>query len=253
MKHSPLSPHSSSPYSSQYMEVETDEEPLQELTLDALRLAFVEVDREDGGHEDGVHGDSSSETEDTRDTFGEAAVIPTTPETVLEAILFVGNSDNSPITMEKCCELLRNVTPDEIRHIVDSLNHRYETVGAPQRIVWEPETRLSLRMILHDSFQNEVEKFSGKTRETQLSQTAIEVLALIAYRQPITAEEIQQIRKTSVGSLLTQLVRRELLTAHILQKDTRKVTQYRTTRRFLDIFGLASLDDLPTADEMEGV
>jgi len=90
-------------------------------------------------------------------------------------------------------------------------------------------------------------KFYGRVREAKLSQAAIDTLAIVAYRQPLTSETVSQLRGTLSGHLLTQLVRRQLLTAERLE-DSRRM-QYRTTDRFLELFGLESLEELPDSEE----
>ena len=88
----------------------------------------------------------------------------------------------------------------------------------------------------------------AKARQVRLSQAAIEVLSIVAYNQPISPEEIHRLRGVPSGSLLTQLVRRQLL---LLERSTEnKLVQYRTTERFLELFGLSSLADLPRSKEL---
>jgi segregation and condensation protein B len=91
-------------------------------------------------------------------------------------------------------------------------------------------------------------------REARLSPAAIDVLALVAYRQPATKQEIDSIRGTESGHLLRQLVRRRLIdivhrTESLLEK--KREVSYGTTERFLELFGLKSLEDLPQTQDLQ--
>ena len=87
-------------------------------------------------------------------------------------------------------------------------------------------------------------QFYGEVRHAKLNQNAIDVLAVVAYNQPVSKEEINKIRTRSSGPVLNQMVRRQLLTFEMTEsKPHRKI--YSTTDRFLDLFGLETLVDLP--------
>jgi segregation and condensation protein B len=95
------------------------------------------------------------------------------------------------------------------------------------------------------------DKFYSKAKETQLTQSAIDCLALVAYQPGITREEIEKQWNQPAASMLSNLVRRGLL--RIEKPSTAPASHpgnYFTTDRFLDVIGLDSLDDLPLADEL---
>lgn len=174
--------------------------------------------------------------------------VPLTPETLFEAMLFVGDRDNRPLSPFRAAELMRNVEPGEIRELVERLNERYARFSRPYRIIEDGD---GFRMVLDSAFDSIRARFYGKIREAKLSQQAIDVLAVVAYRQPISAEEVQAVRKTPSGSVLTQLVRRGLLGIERKTESKKPILFYRTTPRFLELFGLDSLDDLPMPEEIE--
>jgi len=95
-----------------------------------------------------------------------------------------------------------------------------------------------------------MEKVFGGVREARLSTQAIDVLALVAYRQPATKVEIDSLRGAESASLLRQLVRRGLIQVMYRAEAERKEVSYGTTARFLEMFGLQSLDDLPKTQEL---
>jgi segregation and condensation protein B len=86
-------------------------------------------------------------------------------------------------------------------------------------------------------------------RRVRLSQASIDTLSLVAYRQPISREDIDRLRGTKSSAILNQLVRRQLL--HIERPpDKPRQAFYTTTERFLELLGLESLDDLPQQLEL---
>ena len=172
---------------------------------------------------------------------------PVSPTSILEAMLFVGNRDNQPLTAARAAELMRGVESGEIPTLVDQLNARYRANGCPYEIISEGA---GYRMVLRKTFYPLRGKFYGRVREARLSQAAVDVLAIVAYRQPLTAEEVSRLRGTPSAHILNQLVRRQLLQ---VQRTTgeHRATTFRTTQRFLDLFGLASLDDLPQSEELD--
>ena len=106
------------------------------------------------------------------------------------------------------------------------------------------------RLTLRKSFHPLRNRFYGRIREARLSQGAIDVLAIVAYQQPLTSEQIGRLRGKPSSHVLAQLVRRGLL--RIERKDTkRRTAQYFTTDRFLQLFGMQSLEDLPQSEELQ--
>jgi segregation and condensation protein B len=105
-------------------------------------------------------------------------------------------------------------------------------------------------MTLLDEFASLRDKFYGKVREARLSQVAIDVLSLVAYNQPMSRAELDALRDKDNGPILSQLIRRRLLLIE-RRDDAPQIKYYRTTDRFLKLFGLASIDDLPRTQELE--
>ena len=169
------------------------------------------------------------------------------PKTILEAMFFVGNLENQPLSIQKAAGLMRGVDSGEILDLVKELNQRYRDNGCPYSIVSEGA---GYRMALRHEFGPVRNKFYGHVREARLSQAAKEVLAIVAYRQPLTSERMTTLRGTPSGHLLTQLVRRRLLRVE-RQPGKRRTVLYRTTDRFLELFGLENLDDLPQSEELD--
>lgn len=167
------------------------------------------------------------------------------PASILEAMLFVGNSMGEPLTSARVSELMRGVLPSEVPDLVEQLNRRYAAGGCPYFIVSEGA---GYRMALRREFWPIRNRFYGRIREARLSQAAIDVLAIVAYRQPVTADTVSQLRGHPSNHLLAQLVHRRLLRIERTANQPR-LAQYWTTDRFLSLFGLSSLGDLPRSDD----
>ena len=105
-------------------------------------------------------------------------------------------------------------------------------------------------MVIRSEFEKVRDRFYGPIREAKLSQAAVEVLALVAYNQPTTSEKISQLRGHPSGSILSQLVRRQLLRFEKPEKKPRTPV-YHTTPRFLKLFGLSNLEELPKNQELD--
>ena len=105
--------------------------------------------------------------------------------------------------------------------------------------------------MLREAFHPLRNRFYGRIRQARLSQAAIDVLAIVAYHQPLTSEQISRLRGKPSGHVLAQLVRRGLLRIE-RQQTERRTAQYFTTDRFLRLFSLEGLDDLPQSEDLEG-
>jgi len=211
-----------------------------DLIQDQDRTSASDPQAEDDADEDGEPYESIEASEEEHCEIS--------PRTIFEAMLFVGNRENKPLAPERAAELMRNVSPEELIEIVQELNDKYARVNAPYHIIREDD---GFRMVLRPEFESVRAGFYNKVRETKLSQAAIDVLAIVAYRQPITADEVQQARKSPSQSILQQLVKRDLIEAQKILNQKKTTTLFRTTDRFLKLFQLESLDDLPTAEEID--
>ena len=168
---------------------------------------------------------------------------------VVEAALFVGGMS---LTAKKLSSLFH--TEHEfgfVECLIDELNQQYQQEGRPYSItLGEGGYRMTL-LPEFDSVRNKV--FGYGPKDVKLSQDALEVLALVAYRQPITKTQMEALGKPNPGPLLRQLLQRELVRIdreHSASESQRKSDPpYATTPRFLSLFGLGSLRDLPIAED----
>lgn len=176
------------------------------------------------------------------------SIVPVEPLTILEAMLFVGDPQNIPLRPEKAAVLMRGVSVQEIHQLVSELNNRYKSDACPWHIRLEQD---GYYLRLRDEYASVRDVFYGKVRLARLSQSAIDVLALVAYEQPLTADDVNRLRGVQSNAILNQLVQRNLLRVERERRGTRSVAVYFTTERFLDLFALESLEDLPQSEELE--
>lgn len=172
---------------------------------------------------------------------------PISPESIVEAMLFVGRPNGQPLSAREIAAAMRGVSPSEVEAAVGTLNAVYLRDGAPYAIVQEST---GFRLVLREQFCRVRDKLYGRIRESRLSPAAIEVLSLVAYHQPISLARIDQLRGSPSGGMLRSLVRRELVRME-RPADRSGQPSYRTTGRFLRLFGLENLDELPRNTELE--
>lgn len=179
---------------------------------------------------------------------------------ILEALLFSADKPLSPAELRQVLKTaaeqaeeteiqqFKKVKVDALNSALEELATEHEAVGRSYRLVcvagsWQFVTRSDyapwLRVLL-----------GHKPRPTRLSQPALETLAIIAYRQPLTRSEMEQIRGVSVDGVMQTLTDRGLVQSMGRAEVVGRPMTYGTTPAFLEYFGLASLDDLPSADEL---
>jgi segregation and condensation protein B len=168
-----------------------------------------------------------------------------TPAQIIEAALFVGGG---ALTAKKICALLRGSFDVAFVHkAIDELNAQYLSEARPYEIVsGDGGYRLELRSE-YEKLRQRV--YGSGPREVKLSQDILEVLALVAYQQPISQPEVESHGKQNAGNLLRQLLRRDLVSIQ-RGEGGRKDVRYLTTPRFLQVFGLGNLDELPQPDDL---
>lgn len=180
---------------------------------------------------------------------GEApsAEVKVTTRSITEALLFVGRPDNEPLSAEVMASTMRDITADEVAQAIAELNTEYQADGSAMTIVG---SAAGYRMVLREEMERVRDRFVGKVQQATLTPAAMEVLSVIAYRQPIDQKTIDALRKQKSQSHVALLVRRGLVNVERSAAGPRQV-RYVTSPRFLQIFGLASIEQLPQAAEFD--
>jgi segregation and condensation protein B len=166
--------------------------------------------------------------------------VPPTPIQIIEALLFVGGP---ALTAEQAAEAIRGLSVDQFRECLDTLNRVYRSQNRPYSVVHGPAGYV---LRVGRKYAAVRERLYGGPREARLNQPALDVLSLVAYRQPVGKAEIDGARGMDSVGVLRQLVRLGLIASET-GEDGQAV--YRTTARFLDVFHLRNLDDLPELGE----
>ncbi len=166
------------------------------------------------------------------------------PRQVIEAALFVGGAS---LTTKRLGSILgEGTSAEDVEELVASLNSQYAREYRPYEIrLGEGGYRLTLREAF-EAVQDRV--YGNSPKDVKLSQEAMEVLAFVAYRQPVNRDDLEETGKSNPTTLIRQLMRRQLVQLERSEADANDVT-YHTTPRFLELFGLRSLKDLPLPED----
>jgi segregation and condensation protein B len=223
------------------------------ISLDKLSAAFAEMLRpsdqqaataEGAGAQEQSEGQPDSPPAGVEQAKADWDDVEVSPRNLLEAMLFVGDPAGEPLTSQQIIGLIRGVSARDVQHLVEQLNETYCADGSPYEIV---SRGAGYQLALRDGFESIRARFYGRIREARLSQAAIDVLAVVAYRGPVTADQVSQLRAAPSRAILSQLVRRQLIRIE-RPEETPRSPVYRTTDRFLRLFNLTSLNDLPRSE-----
>jgi segregation and condensation protein B len=151
-----------------------------------------------------------------------------------------------PLAAKRLADLLPRCSPERTRELVAELNAEYAAQGRAFEI---SEVAGGFQMRTLPEFAPYVQQLQSG-RPLRLSPAALETLAVVAYRQPVTRAEIEFVRGVDVGAVLRSLLERKLVRIAGHREVPGRPMLYATTRRFLEVFGLATLDDLPTLREI---
>lgn len=161
---------------------------------------------------------------------------------IVEALLF---ASDAPVGAGKLAELAGAATPVRVRQTIKQLNEKYETAELSFRI---EAIAGGFQMLTLADYQPWLMKLNKQRSRSRLSNAAIETLAIIAYKQPIIRAEIDTIRGVASGDALTRLREMGLIKIVGRAELVGRPMLYGTTRKFLDVFGLANLEQLPTIE-----
>jgi segregation and condensation protein B len=180
------------------------------------------------------------------ETAAEPAASEDAPlKALLEAIIYVAEE---PVTAAQIAPVVGQ-SEEKVRQLLDQLMGEY---GSPERGLMIREVAGGYKMGTKPEHHEAVRAFAKSlTPALKLSLAALETLALIAYKQPITAPEIMEIRGVQGAGVLKTLLERKLITAAGRKPVLGRPILYKTTKEFLVQFGLKDLSELPTLKEFE--
>ena len=163
---------------------------------------------------------------------------------ILEALLL---ASPEPLTAQRLARIVPELSARELGGEIEALNAEYESSGRAFRVE-EIGGGYQLRTL------PELAPWLAELQPApplRLSGPALETLAIVAYKQPLTRAEIEHVRGVDVGAVLRSLLERRLVRIAGHREVPGRPILYATTRRFLEVFGLAELGDLPTLREIE--
>ena len=162
----------------------------------------------------------------------------------VEAVLVVSDA---AISAKRLAQLATLADVFEARELIDKLNRAYELDGSAFRI---ERVASGFRLLTIPAYAFWLGKLHQRTAELRLTPPALETLAIVAYRQPITRVDIEKIRRVQCSDMLKQLMERGLVRIGGEEDSLGRPFLYETTRQFLELFGLANLDALPMAESL---
>jgi len=164
---------------------------------------------------------------------------------VIEALLF---ASDVPLTINRLVKVLENIKESDILKAIDELNSEYDAsgrsfrvrkIGGGYQLVTNPEFSKYIKIL-----------YKGRVR-SRLSQAALEALSIIAFKQPISRPEIDQIRGVNSDGVVKTLLERNLISLAGRSDSLGRALLYGTTDEFLRYFGINSIEDLPRPKELE--
>ncbi|CAG0950475.1 Segregation and condensation protein B [Phycisphaerales bacterium] len=152
-------------------------------------------------------------------------------------------------TRAKVDEIARRSAIQRVDRAVEWLNDEYDRSGRAFRV---ESVAGGYRVLTLPKFAGVIAELHRSRLGQKLTRQAVETLAIVAYKQPITRAQLEAIRGVSCGEVLKSLIERRLVTVKGRAEELGRPLLYGTSKAFLDVFGLASLKDLPTPAELKG-
>src|SRR5690606_9474905 len=166
------------------------------------------------------------------------------PKRIIEALFF---ASDAPLGVEELARADEALDESTVLEAIEALRQEYEERGHAFQIY---DIAGGYQLLTRPEYAPYLERFDTVVRAAKLSPAALEVLAIIAYRQPIGRAEIEEIRGVGSSGVLRTLQERELIAVAGRGEGLGRPLLYGTTPKFLEHFGFRSLDDLPRPDDL---
>ena len=168
-------------------------------------------------------------------------------KSAMEAMLF---ASDKPLTIDQARKALDNLDASLVRKILEELKAEYEQSRRGIRLA---EVAGGFQMITASDFAVFLKKLFRERHVERLSKPALETLAIIAYKQPVTKMEIESLRNVNVDGVMASLQEKNLIRISGRKKAPGRPFVYSTTRQFLEYFGLKTLEELPKMEEFSNL
>jgi len=166
-------------------------------------------------------------------------------QSIVEALIM---ASPEPIASRKIAEVIERLSPGKVGKAVAELNNRYMETQTCFRI---RELAGGYQFYIIPEYSGYVQELFTRRRKMRLTRAALETLAIVAYRQPVTKTEIEHIRGVASDGVIHNLLSKKMILIKGRAKTVGRALQYCTTDEFLKFFGLGSLEDLPKMSEIE--
>ena len=191
---------------------------------------------------DGIIDDADDESQDAQ---SDAAEEPAVNFALLEALLL---STHHPLTAGRLAELLDLQATRFVRKAIAELNRQYESTGRAFRI---EQVAGGYQVLTLPDFGEALKKLHQKEADAKLTKAALETLAIIAYKQPVLRADVEAIRGCACGETIRSLMEKHLVKIAGRAEEPGRPILYGTTKRFLELFGLNSIKDLPQPEALK--
>ena len=177
--------------------------------------------------------------------FAEEEGVEATVESVVEAVLF---ASDEPLTEAKLISIVEIDSGKRLREIVENLNQKYRANNNVFRI---ERIAGGYQLLTLSTYNSWLQKLVRVRTDSKLSQASIETLAIIAYKQPVIRADVEAIRGVASGEVIRALMFKGLVKIVGRAEVIGRPMLYGTTKKFLEVFGLNSLKDLPKIEELK--
>jgi segregation and condensation protein B len=234
-------------------DVELDESLDEEMdVMEDMHEPDMQADAERQAEAQDMAAEPSDELPDgavdsAADEAGQGGDLPPVNPGVLEALLL---STHHPLTAGRLAEILDLPSTKPVRTAIKDLNAQYEATGRCFRI---EQVAGGFQILTLPEFGESLKKLHLREADAKLTKAALETLAIIAYKQPILRANIEAIRGVACGETIRSLMEKHLVKIAGRAEEPGRPILYGTTKRFLELFGLNSLKDLPQPDALKPV
>ena len=186
----------------------------------------------------GVEVNPCTEDEDATASEEDVAL-----KAILEALLFVSAE---PLSVERCVSVVGQASKAEVRDALARLQQDYDQRGGALQLV---QVAGGYRFVTKSQFAPWIKRLEKTKSQNKLSRSAVEALAIIAYRQPVVRGELEKIRGVETSGVIRTLLERKLVRIVGRKDEPGRPIMYGTTKQFLEQFGLRDLSELPPLRE----
>ncbi len=166
---------------------------------------------------------------------------------IIECLIFISES---PLTIQEISSFLKEVEKKQIQDAINELQEYWEELG---RSFVLSNVAGGYQFRTRSEYSDHIVEFNKEIKKFRLSKASLEVLAIVAYKQPVTKIEVDKIRGVDCSSSVTMLLEKRFIEISGRKDVPGKPFLYKTTDFFLETFSLKNLSDLPTVKEIESM